>query len=40
MNRAALRLDPPVPPDLRRRDRYDLAEHHRLTRAGSAPSPR
>ena len=32
VHRAALRLHPPVPPDLRRRDRHDLAEHHRLTR--------
>ncbi len=38
--RAALRLDPPVPPDPRRRDRHDLAEHRHLARAGSAPSPR
>ena len=37
---AALRLHPPVPPDLRRRDRHDLAEHHRARPCGSAPSPR
>ena len=28
--RAALRLDPPVPPDLRRRDRHHLQEHDRV----------
>ena len=33
MHRAALRLHPPVPPDLRRRDRHHLAEHHRVAGA-------
>ena len=39
LSRAALRLNPPVPPDPRWRDRHDLAEHRHIARADPRGPP-